>query len=253
MSNLYLVTMPPSHFCEKARWALDLQPRPYVEERFAPPFHRAALKKINAGYTVPALMVNKKDTFPDSNSILKWVDKQLPERQKLFATDPVNGPMVIDFCQRCDAKLAPEVLTFVHTFMPRPLFTDLMTAGVPADQAQKFRWMSPFIQFMFKHKHKMNPANFNQSVRRILKFFDDVDHLIHGGKNFLYCERFGAADITFCALAAPALFIAEYGGSKFPLENMPSNVQDEVKKLREHPAGKFAMSIYRDCRRLKLG
>ncbi|MCW5867922.1 MAG: glutathione S-transferase N-terminal domain-containing protein [Candidatus Eremiobacteraeota bacterium] len=99
MSNLYLVTMGPSPYSEKARWALDLLGRSYTEERCIPGLHRPALKRIQAGLTCPALVVNKKELFTDSSDILRWVDGQLPGHQKLFPEDPIQGSVVKDFCQ----------------------------------------------------------------------------------------------------------------------------------------------------------
>ena len=40
-SEYLLITIPPSHYCEKARWALDYARIPYREERHPPLFHLA--------------------------------------------------------------------------------------------------------------------------------------------------------------------------------------------------------------------
>jgi glutathione S-transferase len=37
--QLRLITIPVSHYCEKARWALTKLKLPYVEEAHMPPFH----------------------------------------------------------------------------------------------------------------------------------------------------------------------------------------------------------------------
>ena len=244
--------MAPSPYAEKARWGLDLLGKSYIEDRCAPPFHRTALKRIHAKTTVPALMVNKRDTFSDSQDILGWVDSQLPAHQKLFPTDAVQGPIVKDFCKRCDSKFAPEVIAFLHTFLPRRQWVELCTKGVPDDQAKKFRWMSPFIFFMFKSKHKINPANFKMNVKRIGQFFESVDHLLDGGKNYLYGERMTAADITFCSIAGACLCLPEYGGASLNFQEAPEEIRDHVKKWRETAAGKFVQSLYKDWRKRRL-
>lgn len=252
MSNLYLVTIGPSPYSEKARWALDLLGRSYTEERCAPGFVRPALKRIFAGTTAPALVVNKKDTYSDSTDILRWVDSQLPGHQKLFPEDPIQGSVVKDFCQRCDTKLAPEVIAFVQTYLPRAQFADLCTKGVPPDQAKKFRWLSFFIHLAAKSKLKLNPSNFKMSVKRMGQFFQSVDHLLDGGKNYLYGDKLSAADIVFASYAGAALCIPEYGGAALNFQDAPDEVRDEVKKLRETPAGKFVQSLYKDWRKRRL-
>jgi len=245
--------MGPSHYCEKARWALDLLGRQYLEDRFCPPFHRKALKSIHAKNTVPALMVNNKDTYSSSTEILTWVDKQLPEHRRLFPSDPAQGPVIEDFCKRCDDKLAPEVLVLAHTFATRQQFTELLTAGVSEDRTKYFRWIAPLLQLGFKSKYKLNSSNFSQAVRRIDQFFSSVNDLLHGGKNYLYMDRLTAADISFCSLAAPALLIQEYGVSMFKFSEAPPEVRQNAERWRQEPAGKFVQSNYRECRKLKLG
>ncbi|MBX3169228.1 MAG: glutathione S-transferase [Candidatus Eremiobacteraeota bacterium] len=252
MSNLYLVTMGPSPYSEKARWALDLLGRSYTEERCIPGLHRPALKRIQAGLTCPALVVNKKELFTDSSDILRWVDGQLPGHQKLFPEDPIQGSVVKDFCQRCDAKLAPEVIAFVQTYLTRAQFVELCSKGAAEEQLKKFKWMSFFIHLGVKSKLKLNPSNFKMSVKRIGQFFESVDHLLHGGKNYLYGDRLSAADIVFAAYAGAALCIPEYGGNALNFQDAPDEVREEVKRWRETPAGKFVQSLYKDWRKRRL-
>jgi glutathione S-transferase len=244
--------MAPSPYSEKARWALDLLGKSYVEDRCAPPFHRTALKRIHAKNTCPALMVQKRDTYSDSSDILEWVDKQLPAHQKLYPADAVQGPIVRDFCKRCDNKFAPEVIAFLLTFLPRSQWAETCVKGVPDDQAKKFRWMSPFLFFLLKSRLKVNPSNFKMNVKRIGQFFDSVDNLLDGGKNYLYGDRLSAADITFCSIAAACLCLPDYGGSVINFQDAPNEIRDHVKKWREQASGKFVQCLYKDWRKRRL-
>ena len=54
-ASAILITIPLSHYCEKARWALDRVALPYREEPHAPLFHRLATKRNERG-TVPVLV-----------------------------------------------------------------------------------------------------------------------------------------------------------------------------------------------------
>ena len=49
-----LITIPLSHYCEKARWALDRVALPYREEPHAPLLHRLATKRLRPCYRYPA-------------------------------------------------------------------------------------------------------------------------------------------------------------------------------------------------------
>src|SRR6185295_10774861 len=67
-----LITIPLSHYCEKARWALDRVGLPYREEAHAPLLHRLATRR-NDGGTVPVL-VHGGSRLIDSTDILEHVD-----------------------------------------------------------------------------------------------------------------------------------------------------------------------------------
>jgi glutathione S-transferase len=71
-SPAVLITIPLSHYCEKARWALDRLMLPYREEPHAPLLHRLATKR-NDGGTVPVLL-HGNSRFIDSTDILVHAD-----------------------------------------------------------------------------------------------------------------------------------------------------------------------------------
>src|SRR5665648_147371 len=51
-----LVTIPISHYCEKARWALDRAGVPYRERRHLQGLHRVAVRRAGGGLTAPVLV-----------------------------------------------------------------------------------------------------------------------------------------------------------------------------------------------------
>ena len=71
-ASAILITIPLSHYCEKARWALDRVALSYREEPHAPLLHRLATQRNEAG-TVPVL-VHGSSRFIDSTAILVHAD-----------------------------------------------------------------------------------------------------------------------------------------------------------------------------------
>jgi glutathione S-transferase len=67
-----LITIPLSHYCEKARWALDRVALTFREHAYAPLLHLVATKRY-AGGTVP-LLVHDGAHFVDSTAILVHAD-----------------------------------------------------------------------------------------------------------------------------------------------------------------------------------
>ena len=80
---LRLVTIPISHYCEKARWALERAGIAYHEERHIQLVHRIAVRRAGGGTTVPVL-VTPDGPIADSALILDWVDERTPAEHRLF-------------------------------------------------------------------------------------------------------------------------------------------------------------------------
>src|SRR3954453_10716946 len=81
-----LLTIPISHFCEKARWALDRAGLDYREERHAQGIHQVMAKRAGGGKTVPVLVADER-IFPESEDVLRYADRHLPPKRRLFPED----------------------------------------------------------------------------------------------------------------------------------------------------------------------
>jgi glutathione S-transferase len=63
-----LITIALSHYCEKARWALDWLKIPYIEESHIPLIHRFYTRP-HGGRSVPVL-ITQTGAFVDSKDII---------------------------------------------------------------------------------------------------------------------------------------------------------------------------------------
>ena len=61
-------------------------------------------------------------------------------------------------------------------------------------------------------------------------------------------ERFTAADLTFAVLSAPMLLPAQCGAVQPTLEQVPPRMHDEILRLRESIAGRFALRMFEEER-----
>jgi glutathione S-transferase len=84
---LRLITIPISHYSEKARWALERAEMRYREERHVQGIHRVAARRAGGGSTVPVL-VTPDGAIGRSGEILAWVDERTPAGQRLFPAEP---------------------------------------------------------------------------------------------------------------------------------------------------------------------
>src|SRR5262245_37799596 len=82
-----LITIPFSHYCEKARWALDRVGATYVEDGHLPLFHYVPVRRAGGHRTVPVL-VHDGALIGDSTDIIAWADARAPG--SLLPADPVE-------------------------------------------------------------------------------------------------------------------------------------------------------------------
>src|SRR3954469_17878653 len=96
-----LITIPISHYCEKARWALERAGIPYTEERHLQGLHRRAARRAGRGRAVPALLAPHRAarragggrTVPvlvapdrvlgESAAIVAYADERMPPERRL--------------------------------------------------------------------------------------------------------------------------------------------------------------------------
>jgi glutathione S-transferase len=70
-----------------------------------------------------------------------------------------------------------------------------------------------------------------------------------GGRAYLAGERFGAADLTFAALAAPVLLPAGHPALAGDAAALPEPMRATVARLRATAAGAWALGLYARHRR----
>ncbi len=73
--------------------------------------------------------------------------------------------------------------------------------------------------------------------------FDQVAQRL-GDNQYLFADRFTAADLTFACMAAAVVLPEQYGVRLPPLSELPEVTQKMVRKYRAHPAGQHALRMF---------
>jgi len=238
-----LITMPHSHYSEKARWALDWLSLPYREEPHAPLLHRLATTR-NGGRSVPVL-VHGAGRFTDSTDILVHADS-VCGGDLLYPRDPALRHAVEALEARFDEELGPHARRWAYAQLlsERRLLRQVMSRGVPRLEAGLLPVIMPGVLRLVRAGLRITPESAHRSIGRVHGVFKDVDERLNDGRRFLVGERFTAADLTFAALAAPVLFPAGYRAAYPALDDVPAAMRDEVLRLRDTDAGRFALRLF---------
>lgn len=244
--NFRLVTIPVSHYSEKARWGLDYLQIPFKELAHMPPFHRGATKKYG-GTSVPVLITDT-GAATDSTDILRYLDRLYPER--LYPIDPQLQLLGTELEILFNNTLGVHTRRWGYSYVLTPeLLYPRWTLGVPFWEKLLFPVIFPKVGAILKQNFDITATSGAESYREIKGVFDRVDRILADGRKYLLGDRFSAIDITFAALAAPILQPPEHHISPAPLESLPPQMSTDIRTAQGTSAGKFGLRMYAEHRR----
>ena len=241
-----------SRSCARS-WALERYGVAHAVEPHAPGFHVPAVKAAGkeASTSTPLLVVpGEATTLPDSGAILRWVDARAPATMpRLF---PRGAEAEVEaLCSRFDARIgvASRSLVYAHALDTPEIAAALAPPSVPS--AQRFAWrylgVSYVIRAAMRSGMSVSPENGAKALDLLRSEFAAVDAILADGRRYLAGDGAGftAADLTFTALAAPALGIT-YG--EHPpwqgLEQLPPPLRAAAEELRATSAGRHALRMW---------
>jgi glutathione S-transferase len=244
-----LITIPISHFCEKARWGLDRTGIPYRERAHLQVFHRFAVKRAGGGTTAPVFVWDGR-VLADSTDILEAVSAWAPAGLKLFPDDPQAAGDVRALERDFDERLGPEGRRWMYFEMRGrgDLAREYGCTGVPGWQRSALPFVYPVAARIIDRVLDVTPETAARAEGIVQATFDEVAGRLDDGRPFLCGESFTAADLTFAALAASVLMPPEYGVPLPQPEELPTRMATKVNELRSHPAGEFALRMFREER-----
>lgn len=246
MNECVLITIPISHYCEKARWALERAGVQYRERAHLQMLHWVAVRRAGGGRTAPVLICGDR-VMPDSTDILAYADERSTPERRLYPDDPALADDVRALGLDFDRRLGPEGRRWMYDAMRgrRDLVLKYGPTGVPAWQRRAVPFVWPIASRVIDRYLDIDPEKAARSLDEVRKTFDSVGERLADGRRFLVGDRFTAADLTFAALAAPVVVPAEYGVPLPQPDELPAPMAAVVRELREHPAGEFALRMFR--------
>jgi glutathione S-transferase len=240
-----LITIPFSHFCEKARWALDRGGVAYSEDGHLPLFHYPPVRRAGGRRTVPVL-VDGHDVIADSTDIIAWADARAPGA--LLPPDPVARGAALALEDELDRQLGPATRRWMYfQLLHRRDLEHLLVRDVPRWERAVLTAVRPLALGFLARSLKIDAAGAERSRQKIDLVFARMSERVADGRRFLVGDRFSVADLTFAALGALVVLAPTFGGTTGMLPGLgdfDAEARTRIEAWRASPAGRFVLRLY---------
>lgn len=257
-----LITIPFSHYNEKARWALQRFGVPFRERAYMPVLHFAPVMiatrfgrdgksdRASTRFSTPLLITEDGARITDSSDIVRWVC----DRHADADTTLVPNDEVLQIERELGEKLGPHSrrIGYGLNFGNRKLGAEMARRLVGPTQAFVWRMTQGAILKGIFRALQVDPVRVDRSIDVVRSVFAEFGDRI-AGRRYLVGDRFTVADLAFAALAAPAIMPSRaegYAGNLPALDELPPRAADLARELRATTAGRYALRMFAEERQV---
>jgi glutathione S-transferase len=205
-------------------------------------FHARAVRAAGGRRTVPVL-VDGGHVFTDSSDIVAHA--HATGERPLYPDGPARAE--IDERERVYAgELGVEARRLAYSwFLDYPrLLLRYNNQGAPLHQRVALRLGFRFARRTVERHLDITEQTAARAAEIVASHLDAVAARLQSSE-YLAGDTFTAADLTFASMIAPLILPAEYSARMPDLDELPPPFRDRVTPYREHPAGAFALEMFR--------
>jgi glutathione S-transferase len=196
-----LFTFGISHFCEKARWALDWHRIPYQEISWPIGVHRILAKRYGAKGTTLPILLDRATLVQGSGAIIDWTDQQADDNDRILTLADA-----LEIEQRADRVIGVHVRRLSYAEM-LPRSSRLVKCALFSNTSSLHRVigniMWPLTRRLMMRALDISPGAAADSRSRLEAELDWLDSKLADGRRYLTGGRFSRADVTVASLLAP--------------------------------------------------
>ncbi|MDP6980650.1 MAG: glutathione S-transferase family protein [Myxococcota bacterium] len=245
--DLYVFAI--SHYCEKARWALDYLGIEYELRHLAPGRHMEVAAQLGAPGSSLPLLVSGEQVVQGSSAIIDWAEATAATPSKRL--DPA-----LEFAAECRAlERRLDDLVGVHgrryyysealVDYPDTVLPIFARDLVPEERSLIEENWGVTRQLMMGLMD-LGPEQWEESRRIVIDELDWFDGLIADGRRFLVGDRFSRADITAASILAVLALPSEH--PTYAALEIPPNARADLERWSQRPAVAWVREIYRAYR-----
>lgn len=243
-----LITFGSSHYCEKARWALDWHDIPYSDVGWPPGLHRVLAKHCGAKATSLPILLDGETVIQGSGVIIDWADSNTndPTRSLVPRGNSTEAEEIEDRANEVVGvhvrRLAyAEMLPKYPKFTKRALFE---RTSVWHRLIGNMMW--PVSRRIMMRSLDIRPGAASESRSILESELDWLDSKLADGRAYLGGDRFSRVDLTVASLLAG--FARPQKMSAYRDMNVSDALAADVERWRERPIMRWVVAQYQSHR-----
>jgi len=205
-----LYQFPISHYCEKARWALDYKNIPYKTINLLPGPHVKKIMSIAKRSEVPVLE-HENNIIQNSNNIIDYLDTTFADNN-LTPVDEESRINALKWEAYVDKEVGPNIrIFFYHSLLEHPdLLIPIFTYKGPWYGKLLMKFFFPTLRLKMRKLMRINDATAEQARIDLKLAIDKINQHLSEHK-YLAGKEFSRADLAAASLLAPLVQPDEYG------------------------------------------
>lgn len=242
-----LLEFPHSHYCEKARWALDFKKIPFQVVTILPGFHLWTVRRYAPGTSVPVLLSDDQ-AVQGSSKIINFLENHSPAYPLTPEDDNVRLEC-LKLEKEMDIKLGLPIRQILyHRLLAYPSFVSFcFTHSLSVVKQFAFRLYYPVLRKKIYQTYVISDAEVKKGHSDFNKTMDTLAENLTG-KSYLFNDRFSRADLTVSSMLS---FLVMPEQHPFPWPEIPDpQIKTLQKSYSEHPVCIWVSKIYETHRPL---
>jgi glutathione S-transferase len=241
-----LITFAASHFCEKARWALDWHGITYEEVGWPPGLHQILAKSCGAKHTTVPILFDGQDVIQGSGAIMDWAERKDKDQDRSLTPRAADRSEAKEIERRADEIIGVHVrrLAFAELLPGQShLVKPVLFYRASGWRRLMGTMMWPVSWRVMMRMYDVRPGAAAESRSKLETEFDWLDGKLADGRDYLAGDRFSRADLTVASLLAqlarPKELYAHHG--------MPGSeaLAADVARWSERPVMRWVTAQYR--------
>lgn len=232
-----------SHYCEKARWALEYLGIEYEINYLNPGLHAELMMSLGAGGTSLPVLANDGELVQGSSDIISWAESA-PNNGRTLNYD--SSPVTTDITSRIDDVVGVHVRRMYysealveHPETVLPIFANYLDE----EEAALLSEIWELVVVAMIKKMDLGTDQGRESRSIVMRQLDWFDKLLGDGRDYLLGNTFTRVDMSAASILAPLAITSEH--PTYANLQVPPRVAQDVIDWQSRPVSEFVARMYR--------